>query len=54
MSDDRQRQSGAALRKSEKFAAAGRMAASISHEINNPLEAVSTSIKVRMSPGRDW
>jgi C4-dicarboxylate-specific signal transduction histidine kinase len=54
MSDDRQRQSDAALRKSEKFAAAGRMAASISHEIKNPLEAVSTSIKVRMSPGRDW
>ncbi|ACO34017.1 MULTISPECIES: ATP-binding protein [Acidobacterium] len=30
-----------ALRKSEKLAAAGRLAASIAHEINNPLEAVT-------------
>jgi signal transduction histidine kinase len=30
-----------ALRKSEKLAAAGRLATSISHEINNPLEAVT-------------
>lgn len=30
-----------ALRQSEKLAAAGRLAASISHEINNPLEAVT-------------
>ncbi|HEY0564696.1 MAG TPA: PAS domain S-box protein, partial [Terriglobales bacterium] len=30
-----------ALRNSEKLAAAGRLAASISHEINNPLEAVT-------------
>jgi signal transduction histidine kinase/HAMP domain-containing protein len=30
-----------AMRKSEKLAAAGRLAASISHEINNPLEAVT-------------
>lgn len=30
-----------ALRKSEKLAAAGRLAASISHEINNPLESVT-------------
>ena len=29
-----------ALRKTEKLAAAGRLAASIAHEINNPLEAV--------------
>jgi signal transduction histidine kinase len=29
------------LRQSEKLAAAGRLAASISHEINNPLEAVT-------------
>ena len=30
-----------ALRKAEKLAAAGRMAATIAHEINNPLEAVT-------------
>ncbi|MGH9521660.1 MAG: sensor histidine kinase, partial [Terriglobales bacterium] len=30
-----------ALRKSEKLAVAGRLAASIAHEINNPLEAVT-------------
>lgn len=35
-----QRQVEAALQKSEKFAAAGRMAATIAHEINNPLEAM--------------
>ena len=30
-----------ALRRSEKLAATGRLAASISHEINNPLEAIT-------------
>jgi signal transduction histidine kinase len=34
----------AALRRSEKLAAAGRLAASIAHEINNPLEAISNAI----------
>ena len=38
--EERQQQSEAALRKSEKFAGAGRMAATIAHEINNPLEAI--------------
>jgi len=33
-----------ALRKSEKLAAAGRLAATIAHEINNPLEAVTNLI----------
>jgi PAS domain S-box-containing protein len=35
------RQTEEALRKSEQLAAAGRLAASIAHEINNPLEAVT-------------
>jgi PAS domain S-box-containing protein len=35
------RKSEDALRKTEKLAAAGRLAASIAHEINNPLEAVT-------------
>ncbi len=35
------RKSEQALRQSEKLAAAGRLAASISHEINNPLEAIT-------------
>lgn len=35
------RQAEEALRKSEKLAVAGRLAASIAHEINNPLEAVT-------------
>ncbi len=35
-----ERQSEEAVRRSEKLATAGRLAASIAHEINNPLEAV--------------
>jgi signal transduction histidine kinase len=35
-----QRQSEEAIRRSEKLATAGRLAASIAHEINNPLEAL--------------
>jgi PAS domain S-box-containing protein len=35
-----ERQSEEAIRRSEKLATAGRLAASIAHEINNPLEAV--------------
>ncbi|MGA8161895.1 MAG: ATP-binding protein [Acidobacteriaceae bacterium] len=35
-----QRRAEEALRRTEKLAAAGRLAASIAHEINNPLEAV--------------
>jgi PAS domain S-box-containing protein len=35
------RQAEEALRKTEKLAAVGRLAASIAHEINNPLEAVT-------------
>ena len=38
-----------ALRRSEKLAASGRLAASIAHEINNPLEAISNSIYLARS-----
>lgn len=38
---DLQKRSESALIQSEKLAAVGRLAASISHEINNPLEAVT-------------
>jgi len=37
-----------ALRKSEKLATAGRLAASIAHEINNPLEGVTNSLYLAM------
>jgi PAS domain S-box-containing protein len=39
-----QRLSEEALRRSEKLAATGRLAASIAHEINNPLAAVTNSL----------
>ena len=39
-----QRQAEAALIQAEKLAAVGRLAASISHEINNPLEAVTNTL----------
>jgi PAS domain S-box-containing protein len=39
-----QKQAEDALRKAEKLAVVGRMAASISHEINNPLEAVTNLV----------
>lgn len=41
LAEERQRASEAALRRSEQLAAAGRMAATIAHEINNPLEAIT-------------
>ena len=45
MSDiDQQKRAEVALIQSEKLAAVGRLAASISHEINNPLEAVTNLI----------
>jgi PAS domain S-box-containing protein len=39
-----QRRSQEVLRQTEKLAAAGRLAASIAHEINNPLEAVTNCL----------
>jgi len=42
----RQKQAEAALVQSEKLAAVGRLAASISHEINNPLEAVTNILYI--------
>lgn len=42
----RQKQAEAALIQSEKLAAVGRLAASISHEINNPLEAVTNILYI--------
>jgi PAS domain S-box-containing protein len=39
----------AALRRSEKLAVTGRLAATIAHEINNPLEAVTNLIYLAMS-----
>jgi PAS domain S-box-containing protein len=48
------RQAEEALRKTEKLAAAGRLATSISHEINNPLEAVTNLLYLlRTHPGLD-
>jgi len=40
-----------ALRKSEQLAAAGRLAASIAHEINNPLEAVTNLLYLARMEG---
>jgi PAS domain S-box-containing protein len=37
------------LRKTEKLAAAGRLAASIAHEINNPLEAVTNALYLALT-----
>ena len=43
-----------ALRRSEKLAATGRLAATIAHEINNPLEAISNAIYLaRSSPSHE-
>jgi PAS domain S-box-containing protein len=39
-----QRETDVAMRKAEKLATAGRFAATIAHEINNPLEAVMNSL----------
>ncbi|HLY41846.1 MAG TPA: ATP-binding protein [Terracidiphilus sp.] len=41
MDTSERKRSEEALRRSEKLAATGRLAASISHEINNPLEAIT-------------
>jgi len=48
-----QRRSEEALRRNEKLATAGRLAAAVAHEINNPLEAVTNLIYLaRHHPGK--
>lgn len=49
----RQKQAESALIQSEKLAAVGRLAASISHEINNPLEAVTNILYIMERNVRD-
>ena len=46
---DDQTQAAEALRKAEKLAAVGRLASSIAHEINNPLEAVTNLVYLLQS-----
>ena len=46
---DEQKKAQEALLRSEKLAAAGRLAASISHEINNPLESVMNLLYIALA-----
>jgi PAS domain S-box-containing protein len=46
-----EKQAQEVLRKAEKLAAAGRLAATVAHEINNPLEAVCNLIYIVKSKG---
>lgn len=48
---DQQKRSELALIQSEKLAAVGRLAASISHEINNPLEAITNLLYLARQDG---
>ena len=48
-----QKRSQDVLRRTEKLAAAGRLAASIAHEINNPLEAITNCIYLLQQLGLD-
>lgn len=49
---DEQKQAQEALLRSEKLAAAGRLAASISHEINNPLESITNLLYLALMDDR--
>ena len=52
---DARKRAEEALRKSEKLAVAGRLAATIAHEINNPLEAVTNLLYIlRTSTNEDY
>ncbi len=52
--EERKRQAEQALLQSEKLAVVGRLAASISHEINNPLEAVGNLLYlIRTEPSHE-
>jgi signal transduction histidine kinase len=46
-----EKQAQSVLRKAEKLAAAGRLAATVAHEINNPLEAVCNLIYIVKNTG---
>jgi two-component system NtrC family sensor kinase len=41
------------LIQAEKMAAVGRLAASLAHEINNPLQAIQNSLHLSLHPGLD-
>ena len=45
--DERTLRLESALRRSEKLAMAGRLAASVMHEINNPSQAIAAGIRRR-------
>ena len=49
---DEQKHAEEALLRSEKLAAAGRLAASISHEINNPLESITNLLYLALMDGK--
>ena len=51
---DEQRRAESALRDSERFAAVGRLASSIAHEINNPVDAVMSLVYLAREQSNDF